>query len=253
MSARIQVTFPVLNEEAMLASSIERTIAFCNQHKVEIHEFCIADNGSTDRTPEIGEMLAARYPNLRYLRVGKRGFGLALKTAWDATDADFVGYMDVDLATDLRHLKEVSEHIACGDGYQLYLGSRLKSGASVRNRTLLRELTSRMFNQLLRMRLGVSFSDAMCGFKFIDRNLYRRLTEQFAFTDDWFFATQLAVRAEWLGAKILDMPVDWTDQPDSKSSARLVNLSMLYLAGIAELRREKRQLKVSPPSTLKAR
>ena len=36
---------------------------------------------------------------------------------------------------------------------------------------------------------------------------------------------QLAVRAEWLGARILDMPVDWTDQPDSKSSARLINLS----------------------------
>src|SRR5215510_6819773 len=251
MGARIHVTFPVLNEEVLLASSIERTIAFCNQHKLEIHEFCIADNGSTDRTPQIGEMLAARYPNLRYLRVGKRGFGLALKTAWSVTDADFVGYMDIDLATDLRHLKEVYEHVTRGDGYELYLGSRLKRGASVRNRTLLREFTSRAFNQLLRLRLGVSFSDAMCGFKFIDRNLYRRLTEQFEFTDDWFFATQLAVRAEWLGAKILDMPVDWTDQPDSKSSARLVNLSLLYLAGIAALRREKRQLKVSPPSTLK--
>ena len=55
------------------------------------------------------------------------------------------------------------------------------------------------------------------------------------------------------GAKTLDMPVDWTDQPDSKSSARLINLSLLYLAGIAELRQEKRRLKVSPGSTLKAR
>jgi len=246
MSARIHVTFPVLNEEALLASSIERTIAFCNQHKFEIHEFCIADNGSTDRTPEIGEMLAARYPNLRYLRVGKRGFGLALKTAWDATDADFVGYMDIDLATDLRHLKEVYEHVARGDDYELYLGSRLKHGASVRNRTLLREFTSRAFNRLLRLRLGVSFSDAMCGFKFIDRNLYRRLVDRFQFTDDWFFATQLAVRAEWMGARILDMPVDWTDQPDSKSSARLVNLSLLYLSGIAELRQEKRRLNGAP-------
>src|SRR5262245_58776386 len=166
--------------------------------------------------------------------------------AWDTTDADFVGYMDVDLAADLRHLKEVSDHIARGDGYEVYLGSRLKHGASVRNRTLLRELTSRMFKGLLRLRLGVSFSDAMCGFKFIDRGLYRRLTEQFAFTDDWFFATQLAVRAEWLGARVLDIPVDWTDQPASKSSARLVNLSLLYLAGIAALRQEKRRLKVSP-------
>jgi hypothetical protein len=134
-----------------------------------------------------------------------------------------------------------------GDDYDLYLGSRLKHGASVRNRTLLRELTSRMFNGLLWLRLGVSFSDAMCGFKFIDRKLYRRLADRFAFTDDWFFATQLAVRAEWLGAKILDMPVDWTDQPvGSKSSARLINLSRLYLAGISELRAEKRRLHGAP-------
>jgi len=245
-TARIHVTFPVLNEEAMLESSIDRTIAFCQQHKLEIYELCIADNGSTDRTAEIGQALAARYPNLRYLRVGKRGFGLALKKAWGATDADFVGYMDIDLATDLRHLKEVCDHVVRGDGYELYLGSRLKYGASVRNRTLLRGFTSRVFNGLLRLQLGVSFSDAMCGFKFIDRNLYRRLTDRFEFTDDWFFATQLAVRAEWLGARILDMPVNWTDQPDSKSSARLINLSRLYLAGISELREEKRRLRGSP-------
>jgi glycosyltransferase involved in cell wall biosynthesis len=237
----------------MLESSIERTVAYCERHKLTIDELCIADNGSTDRTADIGQALAARHRNVRYLRVGKRGFGLALKTAWGATQADFVGYMDIDLATDLRHLKEVCDHIARGDGYEIYLGSRLKHGASVRNRTLLREFTSRMFNGLLRLRLGVSFTDAMCGFKFIDRNLYRRLTDQFAFTDDWFMATQLAVRAEWLGARVLDMPVDWTDQPDSKSSARLINLSLLYLSGIAELRREKRRLQVSPLGALKAR
>jgi glycosyltransferase involved in cell wall biosynthesis len=238
---RIHITFPVLNEEDQLASSIERTVAFCRANAIALHELCIADNGSIDRTPEIGQALAARYDNLGYLRVGQRGFGLALKTAWDKTDAEFVGYMDVDLATDLRHLKEVYDHITRGAGYDLYLGSRLKPGARVTNRTLLREVSSRAFNRLLRFRLGVGFSDAMCGFKFIDRNLYRRLAGQFAFTDDWFFATQLAVRAEWLGAKILDMPVDWTDQPNSKSAARLINLSLLYLAGISELREEKRR------------
>jgi len=114
-AARIHVTFPVLNEEAMLESSIERTIAYCEQHKLEIDELCIADNGSTDRTAEIGQTLAARHRNVRYLRVGKRGFGLALKTAWGATQADFVGYMDIDLATDLRHLKEVCDHITRGE------------------------------------------------------------------------------------------------------------------------------------------
>jgi glycosyltransferase involved in cell wall biosynthesis len=238
---RIHVTLPVLNEEALLADSVARIVSYCNANDVPIYQFCIADNGSTDRTPQIGQALAERYANWRYLRLAERGFGLALKSAWADSDADFVGYMDVDLATDLRHLKVVHDLISDGAGYDLYLGSRLMRGSSVRNRTLLRGLTSRVFNQLLRWRLGVSFSDAMCGFKFIRRSLYDSLIGRFDFTDDWFFATQLAVRAEWMGAAILDMPVAWTDQPDSKSSARLVNLSLLYLSGISQLRREMRQ------------
>lgn len=246
--ASINVTFPVLNEEKQLAASVERTLDFCASAGLDIHEFLIADNGSTDRTGEIGRTLAARFGNVGYVNVGKRGFGLALKTAWGASRADFVGYMDVDLATDLAHLKDVHDMIRAGAEYDLYLGSRLKRGASVQKRSLLRAATSRAFNRLLRARLGVSFSDAMCGFKFVRRSLYQAVTERFAFSDDWFFATQLAVRAEWLGAKILDMPVMWTDQPDSKSSARLINLSLLYLAGISELKSEMERFKKTSPA-----
>src|SRR5215813_14738781 len=123
--ARIQVTFPVLNEEDQLEYSIERTVAFCEANNVSLHEICIADNGSTDRTPEIGRTLAERHRNVTYLRVERRGFGLALKTAWERSDANFVGYMDVDLATDLRHLKEVHDLVARRAGYDLYLGARL--------------------------------------------------------------------------------------------------------------------------------
>jgi hypothetical protein len=120
------------------------------------------------------------------------------------------------------------------------MGSRLKPGARVSKRTPLRAFLSRVLNLLLRVRLRVSFSDAMCGFKFVDRTLYQSLAAKYAFTDDWFFVAQLVVRAEWAGARFLDMPVTWTDQPNSKSGARLVNLSLLYLAGISQLKRELR-------------
>lgn len=237
----LHITFPVLNEEAQLGKSVHRTLEFCALSGMENFEICIADNGSTDSTPAIGRNLAEAHESVKYLSVGKRGFGLALKTAWVQAETDFCGYMDVDLATDLKHLKQVYDLIQSGAGYDLYLASRLMTGAKVTNRTTLRAFTSRIFNWFLTARLGVGFSDAMCGFKFIRTSLYRDLTSRFTFTDDWFFATQLAVRAEWLGAKILDFPVEWSDDPNSKSSARLVNLSMLYLSGIADLRREKRQ------------
>ena len=235
---RLNITFPVLNEEAELAGSIERTIGFCAANGIDVHEFCISDNGSTDRTGEIARDLAARHARVRLVHLDRRGFGLALKAAWAETDADFVGYMDIDLATDLSHLREVNAYICGTAPYDLYLGSRLAPGALVRNRSLLRGFLSRGFNALLAWRLGISFTDATCGFKFIRRELYRQLAARFPFSDDWFFVVELAVRAERAGARILDMPVAWTDQPHSKSSARLINLSLLYLAGISQLRRE---------------
>ncbi len=244
----IHVTFPVLNEEAQLEASVEKTLAYCTAHGLTIAEFCIADNGSADRTPEIGEALAARHDAVTYLRVGKRGFGLALKRAWGHSDADFVGYMDLDLATDLKHLAQVHAHVMNRAPYDFYLGSRLLPGATVRKRSRFRALTSRAFNALLRARLGVGFSDAMCGFKFIRRGLYEDMG-RFAFSDDWFFAAQLAVRGEWLGARILDMPVEWTDDPNSASGARLFNLSVLYLEGISGLKKEMRRLDAQQPVT----
>jgi glycosyltransferase involved in cell wall biosynthesis len=240
-SKKVHVTFPVLNEEAQLEVSILETLQFCEANQIENFELCIADNGSTDRTESIGRNLHSRFNKVKYIRLHKRGFGLALKGAWSQGQADYVGYMDLDLSTDLKYFKQVYDLIQQGEEYTLILGSRLKRGAKVEKRTLLREIISRCFNFWLRLNLQVGFTDGMCGFKFVEKSFYDRLASRFEFTDEWFFATELAVRGEWMGAKMLDLPVYWVDDPNSKSSARLLRLIRQYLAGIERLRREKKR------------
>jgi len=238
-SKKINITFPVLNEEVQLEESILTTLNFCETHQMDSIELCIADNGSTDQTQEIGEKLAARYTKVSYIRLNEKGVGLALKTAWGQSKADWVGYMDLDLATDIKHLKEVYDLIQSEADYKIILGSRLLKGAKVQNRTLLREIISRCFNFWLWLNLKVSFTDGMCGFKFIEKKLYTQLVEKFEFTNQWFFASELAVRAEWMGAKLLDLPVNWTDDPNSKSSSQIMRLTRQYLQGIEKLKQEK--------------
>ncbi len=238
---KVHVTFPVLNEEAQLEASILATLKFCESHQIKNFALCIADNGSTDRTETIGRDLQARFNKVKYLRLSKKGVGLALKASWSQCQADYVGYMDLDLSTDLKHFKEVYDLIQQGEDYTLIVGSRLRKGAKVEKRTLLREITSRCFNFWLRSNLNISFTDGMCGFKFIEKSFYDKLTSQFEFTDEWFFATELAVRVEWMGGQILDLPVHWVGDANSKSSAQLLRLTRQYLAGIERLRREKRR------------
>ncbi len=239
---KVHVTFPVLNEEAQLDSSVRETLAFCDAHGIDNFEVCVADNGSTDRTELIGRDLQARFDKVKYIRLARRGVGLALKASWSQCHADYVGYMDLDLSTDLRHLKEAYDLIQREEAYELIVGSRLKRGAKVEKRTLVREVTSRCFNFWLRLNLDVGFTDGMCGFKFVQKSVYDRLAKQFEFSDGWFFATELAVRVEWIGGRILDLPVHWVDDPNSKSSTQLLRLVRQYLTGIERLRRERRRV-----------
>ena len=236
------MTIPVLNEEAQLEASVLETVRFCAANNIENFELCIADNGSTDRTQAIGTDLASRFDRVKYLRLPKKGFGLALKAAWSQSVADYVGYMDLDLSTDLKHLVQVYSLIQQEIEVVLIVGSRLKKGAKVEKRTLLRAITSRGFNFLLRANLAVGFTDGMCGFKIIEKPFYDRLASRFEFTDEWFFATELVVRTEWVGGKVLDIPVHWVDDANSKSSVQFFRLIRQFLAGIRRLKREKQTL-----------
>ncbi len=241
-SRSVHVTFPVLNEEAQLEASILEMLRFCKAHQIENFDICIADNGSTDGTERIGRDLQARFDNVKYLRLSEKGVGLALKAAWSQSQADYVGYMDLDLSTDLKHFKEVYDLVQPERSPTIIVGTRLATGAKVEKRTLFREITSRCFNLWLRLNLGVGFTDGMCGFKFVERNFYNKLATQFEFMDGWFFATELAVRVEWTGGKTVDLPVHWVDDADSKSSAQLFHLIWQYLIGIERLRREKKRV-----------
>lgn len=242
------VTIPVLNEEATLAQNVRILHAFLKTHFQEHSQWriVIADNGSTDKTQEIGRQLMAEFPEVAFLKVPKKGVGLALKTSWGQSQADIVGYMDLDLATDLSHFLEAYEAIA-HKNYDIVYATRLHRRSKVIGRTLKREIASRVFNLLLKIYLGIRFSDGMCGFKFLKRSVYEGLRQGGAQNDGWFFSTELLVVSEWKGLKIFELPVTWTDDTSS-SRVQVVPLAKKYIADMRALRRKKFAKSDSLPS-----
>ena len=235
------ITIPVLNEEETLAQNVGSLHQFIGKHfpDQEQWKIVIADNGSTDQTPEIGRQLCADFSNVQFLKVPKRGVGLALKTSWGQSEADIVGYMDLDLATDLPHFLEVYQAIAKED-YDIVYATRLHRNSKVINRPLKREIASRVFNAILKIYLGVQFSDGMCGFKFLKRAHYPALFEGGAQNDGWFFSTELLTVGEWQGLKIRELPVTWTDDISS-SKVKIIPLAKRYLRSMAALKKKKIQ------------
>ena len=228
----VDVVVPVYNEAHVLDASITRLHHYLRDNFPLPWRITIADNASTDDTWQRAQMLAAKYPNVSALHLPQKGRGRALRTAWSASDAQVVAYMDVDLSTDLGAFLPLVAPLLSGHS-DVAVGSRLARGARV-VRGVRREVISRCYNRLLRLILRTGFRDAQCGFKAVRTEVAQALLPSVQ-DQTWFFDTEFLVVAERLGLRIAEVPVDWTDDPDSR--VQIVRTAFDDLRGIARLAR----------------
>lgn len=209
-TARVDVVVPVYNEAEDLTASIVRLDEYLAASFPYEYRIVIADNASTDGTWRLAQQLATRRPHVWAEHLDAKGRGRALRQVWLASDADVVAYMDVDLSTDLKALLPLVAPLVSGHS-EVAIGTRLARGSRV-SRGPKREFISRSYNLILRTALGVSFSDAQCGFKAVRADVAQRLLPLVA-DDNWFFDTELLVLAQRAGLRIHEVPVDWVDDP----------------------------------------
>src|SRR3954449_3525953 len=228
----VDVVVPVHNEEAGLEGGLRRLHGYLTRSFPYSFRITVAENASTDRTEEVARRVAAELPGVDVLVLSEAGRGRALRTAWLASDAPVLAYMDVDLSTDLDALLPLVAPLISGHS-DLSIGSRLSSSSRV-VRGPKREFISRSYNLLLRATGTASVSDAQCGFKAIRADVAERLLPLVE-DDGWFFDTELLWLAEHVGLRIHEGPVDWIDDPDSRVD--IVATARADLAGIVRVHR----------------
>ena len=234
----VDIAVPVYNEEGDLEASIRRLDAFLDTEFPLASRITIVDNASTDSTWSIALRLAERLPRVEALHLNAKGRGRALRAAWASSSAPVVAYMDVDLSTDLGALLPLVAPLLSGHS-DIAIGSRLMRTSNVIRGTR-RELISRRHPLLLRTSLRTGFRDAQCGFKAMRSEVARRILPRVA-DQEWFFDTELLVLAERAGLRIHEVPVDWTDDPDSRVD--IVSTAVEDLRGIARVGRAPVQLR----------
>src|SRR5450631_116695 len=229
----IEIVIPVYNEQDDLAPSVRRLHDYLTNRFPFSFRIVIADNASTDNTWVVASALELELSNVRATYISKKGRGRALHMVWSASTAAVVCYMDVDLSTDLAALLPLVAPLLSGHS-DVAIGTRLARSSRV-VRGPKREVISRCYNVLLRTTLATRFSDAQCGFKAIRTDRARELLPMVR-DNGWFFDTELLVLAERSGMRIHEVPVDWTDDADSRVD--IVQTALADLRGIARLSRD---------------
>lgn len=229
----LTIIFPVLNERLRLESGITRTVEYLSDIAYEDYEIIIVDNGSEDETPEIAAGLCEKYPKVQYERINVRGVGAAFRRGVELSHGDVVGYMDIDLSTNIKHLGEAIHIFKTREEVQYINGSRFAEESDTKGRKWYRKITSQGLLILLKLFLGMKCTDAICGFTFVRRQTALSLVEGCSQDNGWFYMIEYLLRAEKRGVEILDYPVEW--QEDYNTTVKVFKTICNYLKQITRL------------------
>lgn len=231
----INLLFPVLNERLRLENGIERSMEYLRKNITIPYQLTILDNGSDDETPQIGMALAEKYEEVTYVRVGERGVGVAFRKGIELNTCDIVGYMDIDLSTDLKYLGKTIKMFQKYPQLQYVNGSRFSKKSDTKGRKWYRKITSMGLVILLKSIFHMKATDAVCGFTWLRKEAAEELVKESSNDNGWFYTIEFLLRAERKGMKIYDMPVEW--QEDYNTTVKIWKTIKNYLVRIYKLKK----------------
>ncbi len=170
---KLIIAIPALNEEDSIQSIIRRCLE-ARQHIISSSpvtqvDITVVSDGSTDRTVE----LARKYVDQIHLIVFKenRGYGAAIKEAWEQSDADLLGFLDADGTCDPAFFSQLCNVVA-GEAADVALGCRMNANSRM---PWLRRMGNRLFASLLTVLSSSGVRDTASGMRVVRRQSLGKL------------------------------------------------------------------------------
>jgi glycosyltransferase involved in cell wall biosynthesis len=210
-SIELTVLMPCLDEARTVATCVRKALAACDAAGIEA-EVLVADNGSSDGSPEIAEKAGARV-----IHVAEKGYGSALKAGIEAARGRYVVMGDADDSYAFEDVPRFLERLRAGD--ELVMGSRFRGvihdGAMP---FLHRVLGNPGLTWILNVFFGAGITDAYCGLRGFSRESIQKLSLQ---SPGMEFAIEMVVRAAQQHMRIGEVPTSLKpDGRDRKSHLR---------------------------------
>jgi len=226
----ISVTFPCYNEEANVGKMIESSLAVLGRLGRR-YEVIVSNDGSTDRTREIAESHAARYPGVVRVvnQYPNRGYGHALKKGLRAARYEWVFFTDGDAQFDLEEMAKLLRYLPDHD---IVTGYR-----SVRRDPWMRRVNSAGWNWLARVLLGIRVRDVNCAFRFYRKSFLDAITIE---SDGAMINVEMWAKAYRKGMRIKEVAVTHLPRTEGAQSG---GNPLVILKAFRELFRMYRRLK----------
>ena len=221
MKSAFSVIVPVYNEALLLAESTDAMVDRL-RGLGRPFEILLCENGSTDESRAIARALEQRHDEVRVETLEVADYGIALRHAIGAVRHEDVVIVNADFWS-----AEFADEALTGlERADLVLGSKVMKGATDQ-RPLIRRAITRGFNAFLRLVFGFTGTDTH-GMKALRRDAALPLAQS-CVTAGFLFDTELVLRFERAGYRIVEVPVDTREVRPPRRGAVLQRIPRVVL------------------------
>lgn len=226
------IVIPAYNEEFRLPRTLNvlrECIRANSLAPIVIKEVIVVDDGSTDKTINIALGIgASSLPEFRVIEsTANFGKGHAIRVGILAAHAECVLVADADMSTPWTEVVKLAAQLHAQKAH-VAIASRDLAQSDIRiKQSWMREHMGKTFNLIVRFFTGLPFHDTQCGFKFFTRapviEFARQLTvNRFAWDVEFLM---FAINS---GLKVVEVPVTWEHQEESRVHPIRDGLNMLF-------------------------
>jgi dolichyl-phosphate beta-glucosyltransferase len=223
------IVIPAFDEQKKIGRDVQAAALFIdsNQFKGEV---IVVDDGSLDNTANLARE-AAIPPNVDRIVIRNdvhHGKGHAIRTGVLESHGEYVLFADSGLTVPFQFALKGMELVQ-GKVCELAHGSRKMPGSVIHKQqdwdrkvisALFHTLTVRLFH------LPSHLTDTQCGFKLYRGEIARELYAE-CLTEGFVFDIEIIIRALKHGYRIVEFPVEWTCDRDSRIGIRRSSLRII--------------------------
>ena len=210
----LSIVIPAYNEEFRLPKTLEQMLSF-SESQPYATEVLVVENGSQDRTLEVAQAIAERHPNITVVQESGRGKGRAVRRGMLQARGDYRFMCDADLSMPVEEINRFLPPVL--QDFDIAIGSREAPGAVRYNEPQYRHLGGRAVNTMIRVLALPGLQDTQCGFKCFRAPAAEKLFRLQTLTG-WSFDIELLYIARRHGYQIVEVPIHWYFDSESKLS-----------------------------------
>lgn len=209
---------PAYNEGKIIKETVLKLVQILDSLNGLDWQIVVADNASNDDTSF--KVSSINNKKVSVIKIEEKGKGNAVIETAKSFSPEYFGFIDADLSADPKHILSFIDILSVTDN-DVVIGSRFKDKSLV-NRGVFRTLTSKIFNILQYLILGLDYKDTQCGLKIMNKKGLNSLIK--TKEKGWFFDIEFLSICRINNVKIYESAVEWNEfyYPDRKPKLNVI-------------------------------